>query len=139
MTGSNRTYNHVPENNPEPINLNPPDSWVRELERLSTEVHENDAKLFPETAQFIRANSGPQRPVDCQTAEWCIGHSQENQLNWNGGWPWSEKISFSISAGNIVQTSVSVVVAGVKGSQGKHDRPETFVVVDDAETWRWFK
>lgn len=142
MTGSIRTYNHVPEDNPESIDLNPPDSWVRKLERLSTEVHENDAKLFPETAESIYANSGPQRPVDCQTAEWCIGHRQEGQLNWNGGYPWSEKVSFSIPAEAWhpgLQTSVSIVVAGVKGNQGKRDHPETFVVVNDAETWEWFK
>jgi len=139
MSEINRTYNHVPEDNPESINLNPPDSWVRKLERLATEVHENDAKLFPEAAESIYANSGPQRPVDCQTAGWCIGHSQERGLNWKGGWPWSETVSFSIPAGAWHQTSVSVVVAGVKGNQGKHDHPETFVVVDDAETWRWFK
>ena len=144
MSGSNRTYHHVPEDNPESINLNPPDSWVRKLERLSTEVHENDANLFPETAESIYANSGPQRPVDCQTAEWCIGYHQERQLNRNGGYPWSEKVSFSMVTppGAMhpgFQTSVSVVVAGVKGNQRKHDHPETFVVVNDAETWRWFK
>jgi hypothetical protein len=140
MTGDCRTYNHVPENSPESINLNPPDSWIQKLEQLSTEVHDNGGEYFGEVAECIHGEAGPQRPVDRQTAEWCIGSRQETALDWTGGWPWSEKVTFSVPGGVIGRSiSVSVVVAGVKGNRGKHDHPETFVVVDDAETWRWFK
>lgn len=140
MTGSRRTYNHVLGNSPESINLNPPDSWVRKLEQLSTEVHDNGGEHFGEVAECIYGEAGPQRPVDRQTAEWCVSRRQETKLQLKGGWPWSEKVTFSLPGGVISRPiSVSVVVAGVKGNQEKHDHPETFVVVDDAETWRWFK
>jgi len=140
MTGSDRTYHHAPEDNPELINLNPPDSWVQKLERLSTEVHDNDGRCLVEATEGIYGKAGPQRPVDRQTAEWCIGRRQETALHLNGGWPWSETVTFSVPMGDLGRTvSVSVIVAGVKGNQGKRDYPETFVVVNDAETWRWFK
>jgi len=135
-----RTFHHSPEEEAEPINLNPPDSWVRTLKGLAEEVHENGGEFFAEAAESIYGKAGPQRPVDRQTAEWCVSHRQEGQLNWNGGWPWSETVTFSVPMGARGRAaSVSVIVAGVKGNQAKHDHPETFVVVNDAETWRWFQ